>query len=50
MVDLCLAIDSVLNRRGQNALKRHDPRTLTGPVGCIKPSTLRPTRTLITVG
>jgi hypothetical protein len=29
MVDICLAIDSVLNTRGQNALKRHDPRTLT---------------------
>ncbi|GFZ44326.1 hypothetical protein JCM24511_02048 [Saitozyma sp. JCM 24511] len=28
-VDLCRAIDSVLNTRGQNALKSHDPCTLT---------------------
>ncbi|RSH85470.1 hypothetical protein EHS25_004866 [Saitozyma podzolica] len=29
MIDLCLAIDSVLNTRGQSTLKRHDPRTFT---------------------
>lgn len=29
MVDLCLAIDSVLNTRGQRALKKHDPKALT---------------------
>lgn len=29
MVHLCLAIDSVLNTRGQGALKKHDPRALT---------------------
>jgi hypothetical protein len=28
MVKLCLAIDSVLNTRGQKALKTHDPRAL----------------------
>lgn len=29
MVKLCLAIDSVLNTRGQSALKKHDPKALT---------------------
>jgi hypothetical protein len=29
MVNLCLAIDSVLNTRGQRALKAHDPKALT---------------------
>jgi hypothetical protein len=46
MVDLCLAIDSVLNRM---LLSGMTPGPSPGPVGCIKPSALRPTRTLITV-
>jgi hypothetical protein len=29
MVNLCLAIDSVLNTRGQSVLKKHDPKALT---------------------
>jgi hypothetical protein len=50
MVDLCFAIDSVLNTGVRTLSSAMTPAPSPGPVGCTKPSALLPMRPLITVG